>query len=69
MPNYAVHIWMTPIQPVLHSTIEAKNMEEAWAELKKQFHVIEYKGNFGTLLYNGNNGRVYRRKVKIARLK
>lgn len=69
MPRYSVHIWVTPIRPVMFSPIEAKNMEEAWTKLGKEYNVLEHKGNFGTILYNGNNGRVYRRKVKLTRLK
>lgn len=70
MAKYSVHIWVSPSAPVRFEDIEAKSYEEAWAKFAQLHGTIIEKVNPQIVWFNyqGNQGRVYRRKAKLTRL-
>lgn len=72
MASYSVSVWVTPIKPIRFLSIEAASLDKAWEEFFKrhpQYTEIEkVNAKIKWTNYNGLNGRVYRRKVKLTRL-
>jgi len=70
MAKYSVHIWYAGNTWYASGVIEAKTYEEAWAKFAQLHGTIIEKVNPQIVWFNyqGNQGRVYRRKAKLTRL-